>query len=114
MKIALFKESRPGESGVALTPDAVKTLVADEWQVEVERGAGNIAHYSDESYQSGGATIVDAEAGDVNLRVNAPTTEEAARLAEGSLHLSFLSPLLQLDVVKALNDRKVTIDRKSV
>ncbi len=109
MKIALFKESRPGETRVALTPDAVKTLVADAWQVEVERGAGNLAHYSDESYQSGGATIVDAAAGDVNLRVNAPTTEEASRLAEGSLHLSFLSPLLQLDVVKALNDRKVTI-----
>jgi NAD(P) transhydrogenase subunit alpha len=109
VKIALFKESRPGETRVALTPDAVKTLVADAWQVEVERGAGNLAHYSDESYQSGGATIVDAAAGDVNLRVNAPTTEEASRLAEGSLHLSFLSPLLQLDVVKALNGRKVTI-----
>jgi NAD(P) transhydrogenase subunit alpha len=109
MKIALFKESRPGETRVALTPDAVKTLVADEWSVEVERGAGNLAHYSDESYQSAGATIVDAASGDVNLRVNAPTTEEASRLAQGSLHLSFLSPLLQLDVVKALNDRKVTI-----
>ncbi len=109
MKIAIFKESRPGETRVALTPDAVKTLVADEWQVEVERGAGNLAHYSDESYQSAGATIVDAASGEVNLRVNAPTTEEASRLAEGSLHLSFLSPLLQLDVVKALNDRKVTI-----
>jgi NAD(P) transhydrogenase subunit alpha len=109
VKIAIFKESRPGETRVALTPDAVKTLVADEWQVEVERGAGNLAHYSDESYQSAGATIVDAASGEVNLRVNAPTTEEASRLAEGSLHLSFLSPLLQLDVVKALNDRKVTI-----
>ena len=109
MKIAIFKESRPGETRGALTPDAVKTLVADEWQVEVERGAGNLAHYSDESYQSAGATIVDAASGEVNLRVNAPTTEEASRLAEGSLHLSFLSPLLQLDVVKALNDRKVTI-----
>jgi NAD(P) transhydrogenase subunit alpha len=43
------------------------------------------------------------------LRVNPPTADEAARLAEGSLHLSFLSPLLAQDIVKALNDRRVTI-----
>ena len=109
MKIALFKESRPGETRVALTPDAVKSLVADGWQVEVEHYAGELAHFSDESYVSAGATIVDAASGDVNLRVNAPTVDEASRLGEGSLHLSFLSPLLQLEVVKALNERKVTV-----
>lgn len=109
MKIALFKESRPGETRVALTPDAVKTLVADGWSVDVESGAGQLAHFEDESYRSAGATIVDAASGDVNLRVNAPTLDEVARVKEGSLHLSFLSPLLSLDVVKALNDRHVTI-----
>lgn len=109
MKIALFKESRPGETRVALTPDAVKSLVDDGWHVDVERGAGRLAHYSDESYLSAGATIVDAASGDVNFRVNAPTVEEASRVAQGSLHLSFLSPLLQLDVVKVLNERKVTV-----
>jgi NAD(P) transhydrogenase subunit alpha len=109
MKIALFKESRPGETRVALTPDAVKVLVADGWQVDVERGAGQLAHYSDESYLAAGATIVETASGDVNLRVNAPSLDEASRVAEGSLHLSFLSPLLQLDVVKVLNERKVTI-----
>jgi NAD(P) transhydrogenase subunit alpha len=109
MKIALFKESRPGETRVALTPDAVKTLVADGWSVDVEGGAGQLAHFDDESYRAAGATIVDSATGDVNLRVNAPTLEEVARVKEGSLHLSFLSPLLSLDVVKALNERKVTI-----
>ncbi|HVA52629.1 MAG TPA: NAD(P) transhydrogenase subunit alpha [Acidimicrobiales bacterium] len=109
MKIALYRESRPGETRVALTPDAVKTLVADGWQVDVEHDAGERAHFSDQSYVAVGATIVDAAAGDVNLRVNAPTLDEASRLTEGSLHLSFLSPLLQLDVVKVLNDRRVTV-----
>jgi NAD(P) transhydrogenase subunit alpha len=109
MKIALFKESRPGETRVALTPDAVKTLVNEGWQVEVERGAGSLAHYSDDAYVAAGATVVEAASGDVNLRVNAPSLEETARVPEGSLHLSFLSPLLALDVVKALNERRVTI-----
>ena len=108
MKIALYRESRAGETRVALTPDAVKTLVGDGWQVEVERNAGQLAHFSDEGYVAAGATIVETASGDVNLRVNAPSLDEASRVPEGTLHLSFLSPLLALDVVKVLNERKVT------
>jgi NAD(P) transhydrogenase subunit alpha len=108
-KIALYRESRAGETRVALTPDAVKALVGDGWAVVVQRGAGERAHFSDESFVAVGATIEDAPSGDVNLRVNPPTVEEAQQLPEGSLHLSFLSPLLATDVVKALNDRRITI-----
>ena len=109
MKISLFRESRAGETRVALTPDAVKALVADGWTVEVQRGAGALAHFSDDSYTKVGATIVESPAGDVNLRVNPPTLEEVAKLPEGSTHLSFLSPLLASDVVRAMNDRRITI-----
>jgi NAD(P) transhydrogenase subunit alpha len=108
-KIALFKESRTGETRVALTPDAVKTLVGDGWNVVVQRGAGQRAHFTDEAYVAVGATIEDSPSGDFNLRVNPPTLEEVGRLPEGSMHLSFLSPLLAQDIVKALNDRRVTI-----
>ena len=108
MKIALFKESRAGETRVALTPDAVKTLVTDGWEVLVQRGAGAKAHFTDEAYQAVGASISDSPSGDVNLRVNPPTAAEASALPDGSTHLSFLSPLLATDVVKILNDKKVT------
>jgi len=109
MKIALFKESRAGETRVALTPDAVKALVSDGWDVVVQRGAGERAHFTDAAYQAVGASIADAPSGDVNLRVNPPTLDEAGQLPEGSLHLSFLSPLLAQDIVKVLNDRKITV-----
>jgi NAD(P) transhydrogenase subunit alpha len=109
MKIALFKESRAGETRVALTPDAVKSLVNEGWDVVVQHGAGASAHFNDEAYVSAGATVSDAPSGDINLRVNPPTLEEIARLPEGSVHLSFLSPLLALDVVRALNDRRITV-----
>jgi NAD(P) transhydrogenase subunit alpha len=108
-KIALRRESRAGETRVALTPDAVKFFVGDGWEVVVERGAGIEAHFSDEAYVGAGASIADRPTGDVNLRVNPPTPEEAALLPEGSLHLSFLSPLLAPEVVRAMNDRRVTI-----
>ena len=109
MKIALYKESRAGETRVALTPDAVKALVSDGWEVQVQRGAGERAHFIDDAYRSVGASVVDSASGDVNLRVNPPTLDEVAALPEGSLHLSFLSPLLTLDVVRALNDRRITV-----
>ena len=109
MKIALYKESRAGETRVALTPDAVKALVADGWDVVVQRGAGERAHFVDDAYVAVGATLSDAPSGDVNLRVNPPTLDEAGALPEGSLHLSFLSPLLAQDVVRVLNDRKVSV-----
>lgn len=108
-KIALYRESRAGETRVALTPEAVKSFVGDGWAVVVQRGAGERSHFTDEVYVAAGATIEDAPSGDVNLRVNPPTVEEAQQLPEGSLHLSFLSPLLATDVVKALNDRRITI-----
>ena len=109
MKISLYRESRAGETRVALTPDAVKALVADGWTVEVQRGAGALAHFSDDAYSQVGAVIVDSPAGDVNLRVNPPTLSEVAALPEGSTHLSFLSPLLAIDVVRAMNERRITI-----
>jgi NAD(P) transhydrogenase subunit alpha len=109
MKIALVRESRPGETRVGLTPDAVKALVSDGWDVDVQRDAGLLAHYTNDSYAAVGAHIVDDAVGDVTIRVNAPSVEEVTRLKEGSLHLSFLSPLLSLDVVKALNERRITV-----
>ena len=108
MKIALYTESRSGETRVALTPEAVKLLVKDGWSVDVQRGAGVKAHYLDSAYEAAGATILDRVSGDVNVRVNAPTLEEVAALPEGSMHLSFLSPLLQSDVVAAMNARNIT------
>lgn len=109
MKISLVAESRAGETRVGLTPDAVKSLIKDGWTVEVERGAGARSHFSDDAYREAGATITESPDGEVTVRVNPPTLEEVARIPEGSLHLSFLSPLLALDVVRALVERRVTV-----
>ena len=109
MKISLVAESRAGETRVGLTPDAVKSLIKDGWTVEVERGAGVRSHFSDDAYREAGAAITERPDGEVTIRVNPPTVEEVARLPEGSLHLSFLSPLLALEVVRALVARRVTV-----
>ena len=109
MKSSVYRESRPGETRVALTPDAAGVLVRDGFSVEVQRGAGEKSHFVDAAYEKVGATIVDSPSGEVGLRVNPPTLEEARSLPEGSTHLSFLSPLLNLEVVSALCERRVTV-----
>ena len=109
MRILVPRESRSGETRVSLSPDAVKILVTEGWQVLVEGGAGALSNYPDEAYRDAGATVAAAEASDVTIRVNPPTLAEVASLREGSLHLSFLPPLLATDIVAALVAKKVTV-----
>ncbi len=47
--IAVPRESAPGETRVALTPDTVRRLVSDDVQVRVEGGAGLRASFSDDA-----------------------------------------------------------------
>ncbi len=109
MRILVPRETRPGETRVSLSPDAVKALVAEGWQVLVESGAGALSNYLDEAYRDAGATVGSPDASDVTIRVNPPTVAEVAALREGSLHLSFLSPLLATDVVAALVAKNITV-----
>mgnify|MGYP003694779715 CR=1 FL=1 len=53
MKIAVPKETRPGERRVALVPESCKKLVQAGYAVAVEAGAGASAHYARRRLQSG-------------------------------------------------------------
>lgn len=55
--ILVCKETRAGESRVALIPSDVKRLVQREQKVFVEHGAGTSAGYPDSEYQAAGAEI---------------------------------------------------------
>ena len=61
VKIAVAKETRDGESRVAMVPELVGKLTALGYDVAVEPGAGLHALIADEEYAEAGATI-DADA----------------------------------------------------
>jgi NAD(P) transhydrogenase subunit alpha len=116
MKAAVLKETRPGERRVALVPQGVKALVSAGLDVTVQGGAGGEAGISDEEYREAGATVA-GSAGEalsgagLVLRVNAPSIsdpDELSGLEEGSILVSFLNPLTNLELVRQLVDRKVT------
>ncbi len=95
MKLAIIKETKSGESRVAVTPDVAKSLAKAGFTCQVESGAGSAAGFSDEAYQrAGGAIFADKAAllgeADVLLKVHAPTPDEIATLRNGSITISFL------------------------
>ncbi len=57
MKIGVPKEIHDGEKRVATTPEVIGHLKKLGFEVTVETGAGDGAHFSDASYTEAGATI---------------------------------------------------------
>ncbi len=116
MKVAVPKETRPGERRVALVPLGVKTLAKAGLSVVVEAGAGASAGVSDDEYREAGASIA-ASASEVLqgaglvLRVNPPSLsdpDEVAGISPDAILVSFLSPLTNLDLVRRLAESRVT------
>jgi NAD(P) transhydrogenase subunit alpha len=116
MKVAVPKETRPGERRVALVALGVQTLLKAGLSVTVEAGAGEASGVSDDEYRAAGATVASSsdealsDAGIV-LRVNPPSLsdpDEIAAIAPGAILVSFLSPLSNLDLIRRLADAKVT------
>ena len=57
MKIAVLKESEPGERRVAATPETVKKYAGLGASVAVESGAGSSASIADDDYVQAGASV---------------------------------------------------------
>lgn len=110
MKIAVPKETRAGETRVAITPDVVRKLVQAEHEVVIEKDAGVLAAHSDAEYEEAGATIGEGvEAGaDLILRINPPTPDEVGRIPEGAATICLLFPLSEHDLVRSLAERNIT------
>jgi H+-translocating NAD(P) transhydrogenase subunit alpha len=111
VKVAVPKETAPGERRVALVPDAVKKLAGGGFEVVVEASAGTQASFSDRQYEEAGATIVSSReelsAADGVVKVQKPTAEEIELLREGSILIAFLQPLTDPEGVERLARRGV-------
>ena len=59
MRVAVPRETAPGERRVALVPETVSKLRESGFEVRIERGAGAAAGFVDESYAEAGGDIVD-------------------------------------------------------
>ncbi len=111
MLIGVPKEIRPGEKRVALIPESIKRLKAKGFDVVVERGAGFAASVRDDDYEKVGARLVttqEAWQADLIIKVQVPSTDEAARTKEGAAVVSLCYPDNNTAVIDVLAARKVT------
>src|SRR5262245_40734795 len=104
------KETRPGETRVAASPETAKRLVQAKLELGIESGAGLAAGFTDQAYSAAGARIVGPEswASELVLKVQPPTAAEAGRLKSGAILIAFLQPSRELTLVAALRARNVT------
>ncbi|MBB3600833.1 NAD(P) transhydrogenase subunit alpha [Mycolicibacterium sp. BK556] len=112
MIIGIPRESLPGETRVAATPQTVGQLIKLGYEVLVESGAGVAASFSDEAFVEAGASIgtnAEALATDIVLKVNAPTSAEIAALRDGATLISLISPALKPELVEELSTRPITV-----
>ena len=96
MKIAVLKETRPGETRVAASPDTVKKYIAMGAKVAVESGAGEAANFTDQAFREAGADLAKsgadaANGADLILKVQRPTKSELAYMGKGATLLAILS-----------------------
>ncbi len=114
MKLAIPAESAAGERRVAIVPEVAKRLVTAGWSVSVQAGAGLEAAFTDADYADAGAEVApDAESclsgAAAVVRVQAPSVEDAARLPEGALVLSFLQPAASVEALRVLAAKRCSV-----
>ena len=113
MQLVIPRETQPGENRVATTPETVKKLVRLGADVVVESGAGAGAGISDADYEAAGAGIGSdrsalLSSADMVLRLRKPEMDEISQLKAGCIHVSYLDPFNEKDLIKAFASQNVT------
>ena len=113
MRLAIPKETHPGENRVPIIPDVAKKLVRLGAEVVIETDMGEGSGFSDEQYTEVGATVsTDRDSlfssADMLLRLRKPELAEVALMKPGCVHISYLDPFNEHELVNALKERGVT------
>jgi NAD(P) transhydrogenase subunit alpha len=119
MRIGVPRETHPGETRVATTPEVASQLQKLGFSVSVEAGAGAGASFDDEAFRRAGATVVDDArtlwtTSDIILKVRPPehnarlNADEVDLLREGQVLITFLWPAQRPDLLERLSARGVT------
>jgi NAD(P) transhydrogenase subunit alpha len=108
--VGVPKESGPGETRVAATPDSVKRLVKYGFDINIEEGAGISAGFPDVEYDAAGATLVSAKeawATPLVAKVAPPTEQESSSIQSGAMLVSLLEPYRNAHLLEQFAQGKV-------
>jgi NAD(P) transhydrogenase subunit alpha len=113
MRISVPTETASREQRVALPPDSAGRLVKSGLEVVVQRGAGQRAGFRDDAYVSAGVKLVAnareaLSSSQIVVKVQPPSADEIALIAEGSTLVSLLRPGQHQEMAAALAQRRVS------
>ncbi|WP_085663756.1 MULTISPECIES: Re/Si-specific NAD(P)(+) transhydrogenase subunit alpha [unclassified Pseudomonas] len=106
MHIGIPRETAPGETRVAATPETLKRLIGLGHEVFVEQGAGGGASIADSAFEAVGAKTVKAEEvyrAKVILKVAAPSNDELGMIEPGALLIGMLNPFDSDNIARMAN-----------
>jgi len=114
MKIGAPKETAPGESRVALTPESAGRLQKLGYDCLVEKGAGAAASLTDAAYEEAGVTVVDSASelwkqADVIIKVREPSTKEVEAAPDGKTLISFIWPAANEDLLEKMKAKNMSV-----
>ncbi|MGI6637527.1 MAG: NAD(P) transhydrogenase subunit alpha [Desulfobulbus sp.] len=113
MKIAVLKETHPSETRVPLVPATAEKLVKLGAELLVETETGVSCRFTDDHYSTVGARVETSREtllreADIILRLRKPPLEEVALMRQGAIHVSYLDPFNELELVDALQHAGVS------
>ena len=113
MQIAIPRETHPGENRVPIIPAVAKKLVNLGAEVTIESGMGLGSGFQDAEYTEVGAQVSTDRTGllsraDIVLRIRKPDLHEVSQLKSGCIHISYLDPFNEHELVKAFQAQGVT------
>ena len=112
MIIGIPKEIHPGENRAAIIPVSVEKLVKKGAEISVEKGIGAAIGVSDDEYAKAGAKVTDRSAilssSDIVMRLRKPPQEEISRLKKGSIHISFLDPFNEPQLIEEFSKNNIS------
>jgi NAD(P) transhydrogenase subunit alpha len=106
-------ETTSSETRASVAPNTVSKLCALGLEVLIQSGAGIKSDYSDAEFEKAGAIIVpDAQSGyaqaNIIARVSKPSAEDLAMIQPGTVHISFLDPFNEKDLINDLAKRDIS------
>jgi len=110
--IAVIRETHPGETRVAATPETVRKLIAAGFEVAVQSGAGLAAACPDADYAAAGARLAGSAAdavkgADILFGIRTPSAEALSALKTGAIVAASLNPHQDRAGLEALAARGV-------
>ncbi len=112
MIIGIPKEIHPGEQRTPIIPVSIEKLVKKGAEITVETGIGSTIGVSDDDYKKAGAKISDRtsllSSSDIVLRLRKPPLEEISQLKKGSIHISFLDPFNEPQLIEEFAKNQIS------